>query len=321
MSWDSVPWAVGSGALHSPETARLLAYAATSGAEGVVGFGDLAVTALTVPGASVNYAPGACSILNRAIGGAQQTYMGRNPTEGNIAIAATGGSPRYDLIVARVEDPYMTGEPWSDPIDATVGPYIFTRVISNVASTTTTVTGLGLGYSAIPLARIAIPANTATITQDMITNLRVVARPRRQSYVDVAVASNSAGVAGTQNLNTGSYVTLSRSAGFLVPEWATMVKLVAITSGFNVLTAASTGNLRNTFGNGGPVGRVTLWDENLANSRTSYVMGGEMSVPSAFRGTVQYAYAQGYRTSGTGYLRADSGTTTVFQLEFLEAAE
>ena len=58
MSFDSVPWFVGGGALHSPEVARLLAHAATSGAAGVVTPADLAVSALPVPGASVRVAVG-----------------------------------------------------------------------------------------------------------------------------------------------------------------------------------------------------------------------------------------------------------------------
>ncbi|WP_348240077.1 hypothetical protein, partial [Salmonella enterica] len=87
-----------------PEVARLLAYAATAGAKGIVTPGDIKVVPLDVPGSSVRVHAGACLIPSEAAGGAQQTYVGRNPSADTVSISATGsGSGRSDLIVARVE--------------------------------------------------------------------------------------------------------------------------------------------------------------------------------------------------------------------------
>ena len=100
MAWDSTPWFVGGGAHHSPEVARVLAYAASSGAEGIVTPEALRVRPLAVPGTSVRIAPGACLIVNRYPGGAWQTYVGRNPVEHTVPITAAGagGGDRHGEI-------------------------------------------------------------------------------------------------------------------------------------------------------------------------------------------------------------------------------
>lgn len=221
MSWDSVPWFVGGGAEHSPEVARLMAYAATAGAEGIVGTGDLRVAPLSVPGGSVRVAPGAALIRNRATGGASQTYVARNPTEDVVAIAATGsGGGRTDLIVAQVEDPFMAGEPWQTPTNPAVGPYIFTRVIPNVPAGTTSLRNLSgySGRSAVVLARVNIPASTGTITAGMITDLRNVALPRATRSLDIFGASGGALGSTTE----AAWPTNERTVE--IPEWATRLK-------------------------------------------------------------------------------------------------
>lgn len=176
MAFDPVPWFVGGGAQHSADVARLLMYLATGGSEGVVNRTDMRVLALAVPGGNVRVMPGACVILNRALGGANQSYGGRIAQEDDtVAIAATGSSGgRSDLIIARVEDPTISGEPWQTPDPVETGPYIYPRVIANVPSGTRSVHELGLGYSAITLARVDIPASTGAITQAMIKDLRPI---------------------------------------------------------------------------------------------------------------------------------------------------
>src|SRR5690606_29700444 len=131
MTWDAVPWFVGGGAEHSPEVARLLAYAATGGAEGIVLPTDLRVAPLSAPGSGVRVLPGAAPVRTRASGGALQTYVARLPVANTVSISATGsGAGRSDLIVARIEDPYVAGTPYQEPENPASGPYVFTRVIS-----------------------------------------------------------------------------------------------------------------------------------------------------------------------------------------------
>lgn len=175
MAFDSVPWFVEGGAQHSADVARLLAHIATGGKEGILATTDLRIMPLTTPGASVRVMPGACTILNRSLGGENQSYVGRSATETELAVPASGsGGPRTHLVIARVENPYISGEPWGPPVDVEDGPYIFPRLIPDVPIATKTVHELGLGYSAITLARITVPTNTSTVTGSMITDLRGV---------------------------------------------------------------------------------------------------------------------------------------------------
>lgn len=178
MTWDSVPWAVGGGAVHSSEVARLVTYIATGGQQGVLNATDLAVLPLSVPGAGVRVLPGACVIVNKALNVSNDSYVARLPSEDQVTTQSNGsGGVRSDLVVARVENPFISGEPWSLPQDVTVGPYIFTRVIQNVPANTVSLDALGLGYTGIPLARIDFPINTSTVTAGMIKDLRSVVHP------------------------------------------------------------------------------------------------------------------------------------------------
>lgn len=317
MSWDNVPWLVGGGALHSAEVGRLLAYVAFRGNEGVLAPGDLKVQALSTPDSAVTVDNGACAILCRAAGQEAQAYAGRLPAQDTVSIAATGsGAGRSDLIVARVEDPWLAGEPWADPADPAVGPYIFTRVIQGVPSTTTSVTELSLGYSAIPLARIDIPASTSTITSAMITDLRKVANPRRERrLLNYYPSSNN-------DLTSGSFVTWPSVAAttIAVPSWAAGAIVRATVSSSALITASATGWLRANLG--GLVTQASGIDENYtgSTSRFTTVVGGTLSIPSSMRGTNQIVKLEGERVSGTGAFRADGATSAFIDVEFFEAA-
>jgi len=178
MSWDDgVPWAIGGGSAMPPEILRLLAWAALGGQEGVFASSDLRIQALETPGTSIRAMPGACSVGNRALNASKELYMGRLFSQDVVAISPTSGTGRSDLIVVQIENPYISGEPWQIPADPANGPYIFTRVISNVAATVKSVKDLNLGISAITLARIDIPPSTGTIIQSMIKDLRTVVNP------------------------------------------------------------------------------------------------------------------------------------------------
>lgn len=311
MAWDSVPWFVGGGAQHSPEVARLLAYGAFRGNEGIFGPLDLQVKATTVPGSTVTIDPGACTIITRSTGEAYQTYVGRLASQDATTISATGGSARSDLIIARVEDPYAPGEPWSDPADPTVGPYIFTRRIPGVPNTTTDVASLGLGYSAIPLARIDIPASTGTITQAMIKDLRKVANPRRERGLDA--------------LNLGSTVTLTNTSGvefpsgahwsIAIPAWATQCKIVATWSNVVASGSSPAGSMWVT------VGSVTSQSVGFGGSGAGTVICGDtIAIPAAMRGTTQTATLVGHVNGGGMSFAMNNWSSAVFDFEFNEVA-
>ena len=178
MSFDPVPWFVGGGALHSAETARQLTYAVTSGAAGIAALGDLKISQLSTPGTSVRAAAGGVVIPNLYPGGSQQSYVGRAASTTDVPVMATGsGSGRVDLVIARIDDPQYGG---TVPSDVTVGPYIRLDIIQNVAAGSTGLPA-GLAYPAIALARLDIPASTATILTSMITDLRTVVNSRTAS--------------------------------------------------------------------------------------------------------------------------------------------
>ncbi|MER7164491.1 hypothetical protein ABT336_00210 [Micromonospora sp. NPDC000207] len=319
MAVDPVPWFVGGGAIHSPEVARLLAFTAFRGNEGIVGPIDLRVRALSVPGTSVRVGPGAAAILNRAAGGAYQSYAGRITSDEQVAVAATGsGSGRSDLVVLRVEDPYMLGEPWQDPEDPAVGPYVFPRLISGVPNTTRTVTQLGLGYSAIPLARIDLPPSTGTITDGMIVDLRRVANPRRERVV---VTGNPTVV---YNLTATAWVSApwtNVQPAVDVPAWAVRAIVRTSINGVSMTTGNAWGGLRARVGSVTTQG--TSWDEQIETTkdRGFWRDSDTIAIPAAMRGTTQTVSLEAYKNSGsTSTVSADTATSLDFDIEWVEAA-
>ncbi|MCX5070831.1 hypothetical protein OOJ91_33845 [Micromonospora lupini] len=324
--WDSVPWMVGGGAQHSAEVARVLAYVACRGNEGVVAAGDLTVRALAVPGGSVTVSPGACSILCRATGQMHQAYTGRNTTDDPVPIPATTSSGgRSDLIIARVEDPWLAGEPWPDPTDPTVGPYIRSVRVPGVPAGTTTLAQLGLGYTGIELARIDIPPSTGTFTQAMIKDLRKIANPRRERRVVVSSPAANDDVTSTTVWKDWPGVAVKSVA---VPSWATQVKMTTHVGGALIYNDKTDGYLRNRIG-AATFGQETRFDTNSAVAGNgidrTLMTADELAIPASLRGTSVPIALQAILSlrgsSGTGLLRGYQGTTVVSDLEFVEVPE
>lgn len=323
MAWDSVPWFVGGGAQHSPEVARLMAYASTSGAEGIVTPGDLKVAALPVPGGSVTVAPGAGLIRNRATGGTSQTYVARNPVEDTVGIAPTGsGSGRTDLIVAQIEDPFMAGEPWQDPADPTVGPYIFTRVIPNVPANTTRLQDVPgySGRSAITLARVDIPASTGTITSAMITDLRALAMPRQWREM---IPYGNLQSEYLNAVNTWGDWPTALKPQVRVPDWATDVFVtVNLTGVLRINNENADGLVRVVFGQA--LGDAVIYDINtdsgLGGQRFD-VMPALWAPVTALRGQLVTVKLQGQRAVSAqtdGEVVVDGGSSALFDIHFVE---
>lgn len=233
MAWEYSPWMVGNGVEHSVEVARLLAHAGTGGAEGVVTPGDCKVQPLNTPGTKIRVAPGAVLLKNRYPGGQQQTYVGRNTSEHEVSVTATGsGGGRSDLVVARVLDPQYEGQEPSDPNDF---DYMRTEIIEDIPSSTKRFDELGLDYPAIALARIDLPASTGTVEAEHITDLRRMAQPRKERYLIAHNIDEDEQVQLTNNVGQG-FPTPSSLANngqwFIeVPEWAERVRVVATWGG------------------------------------------------------------------------------------------
>jgi hypothetical protein len=222
MALDGVPWAIGGDAEHGPNVARQLAYLATSGNEGIVGPNDLKVSALAVPGAGVQVAAGAASVLNRV--SSQEAYTVRNPVADatSVKIAATGSSAgRSDLVVCVVDNPYVDGNAQA-PADAANGPYNRFAVIAGVPAGTTRLQDVPqyAGMSAITLARIDLPASTGTVTSSMVKDLRVLANPHETTLV----SANLGTVSSTLSATTGTLFPAYQPS-VQVPNWATHVRV------------------------------------------------------------------------------------------------
>lgn len=290
MTWDPVPWFVGGGAVHSPEVARALAYAATNGKEGVVLPGDLRVHALAVPGQGVQVDDGGAYILSRAAGQNEQTYVGRNPTADTIAITPTGSTGKSVLIGVRVEDPSVAGEPWADPSDPAKGPYIFTRAINCPAGTTSWQSVSGRANdTALALARIDMPPNTGTITDSMVTNLRSLANPRSERVI----------VKGTID---GTRVTLTKDwkawpirpiGGIWIPWWATHAT-IRMDHTIRFVSGSAYAQFQGFMGPAGRQDSTTLYGDQLIDStsntgeyRQPFIVpsDGYFPIPAAYRST------------------------------------
>lgn len=320
MTLSPVPWAV-DGGMVGADVARTASYAMLGDANGVVGSGDLKVSALATPGTDIRLAPGAVVILNRYTGGGQQNYVGRNGEDHVFAYPANAtGSTRYDLVGLRVNDPNFPGG-GSAPADPTIGPYIVPFVVTGVPAGTTTFTELGGIYAtlpAIPLARMAIPASTSTITNAMIhADLRKLARPRRQRELLVAQHSG-----GDSDLTSATFVTWPSTASWSVeiPSWATIAKITCRVVGVEHKSANVFGNLRVM------LDTITTqsfnYDENWvgSNARVNEEVADTIAIPSGIRGTTKTVKLQGLRSVGTGLLEADGATATILDIDFAETA-
>jgi hypothetical protein len=331
---------VGNVVTHPASVARVQTFVAFEGREGVVGATDLRVLELATPGTSIRVMPGAAGILNRALGGTNQMYAVNLPASENVAVTATGaGAGRSDLVIARVENPFISGEPWTD-MD---GPFTYARIIEGVPASTTTVTALGLGYSAIPLARIDIPVSTGTITQAMIKNLRSTIGGGGGSEVitetNIAQQYVTKTAVGTGKWNTTAPKLLPSNTSFIdfpaaanwsvpIPSWATHMDYFC--------------EIRNAHLNGGDVWGemkllvngvslpVNLFDLNqqsgvpLNGFRQVIGTGGTYVLPSAIRGTapVFKMQAKNYvdaRITGTLYFDDASYVFAFFNFKRLSA--
>lgn len=324
MTWNSAPWAL-DGALTNSKLARLATYAAVGGAEGVVGIGDLKVEPLVAPGGAVRVGPGSALVKNRSTGGTNQTYAVDNSGYDQVTIASTGaGVSRSDLVVARIQDPQYS--PWAAPPVGTeqTYQYVETFVISNVpAGTTSTSTlngGAGLGYSAVALARIDLPASTSAVTSGMIVDLRKVARPRNIEYIrHLAATAND-----TLNPAVGVYKVFPAGIVFSVdvPEWAVVAKVTAFTEGLR-LAKAGAGKMRVGFVDGGATSITNIGDSATTYpARRSYNIGGEIAVPAAYRGTTRSIRMEGTinATADSEFLTTDLNTSGQIRVRFEELA-
>lgn len=308
---------------------RIMAEAATSEQQGIVDPLDLIVRATATPSPGITLDAGSC-VINGLETANQGSYIGYNVgLDSTLTIAATGGTGRSDMIVARAEDPTWSGSPWTGDPAAQV---VFPRVISGVSGSATSPPA---GMSQIPLARIDIPASTTNITNAMIVDLRSVARPHSQKSVlslqgtTWSSPSNSPVASGPTLWPNPSGITVA------VPSWATFLTVwftlagVAFTPGGSGNTAADGTIKPILLGTGtisapavsGPTAQYHAYSTEASGSRRSLFGGGTVAIPASLRGTTTTLEFSATGTSlFNGFLVADLGTSIVVDLTWQQLA-
>ena len=330
MALEMDSWAV-EGAQSSSRIARLQLQSGTASRNGVVDSGHLRILPLTVPGTSVRATSGGATILG-AEAAFQGSYFAFNVGDQEIPISPTGsGGGRSDLVVLRVEDPNISGTPWTH--DVTVDPVYYFRVIEGVDPTTTDVPA---GTTGVALGRIDIPANTATITAGMITDVRQMANPKRLRELRVQRG---------QGLADGRYDEADFTSDFerwpqhdwtvTIPTWATQVQVIG--NWYNTMYPApggtggdydARGQVRiGLIGSGGNVLYTSASAYNFNSTsatngyRCSIGLASQVNIPSAMRGMACDLRMYAKSDVGMGnHLVADGWANFSVDLEFRETA-
>ncbi|WP_433701790.1 hypothetical protein [Nocardiopsis sp. CA-288880] len=329
MAFGSV-YAVDGSELTGP-VLRAQLQSATRAGEGIIEYGDLRVRELAVPGTSVRVASGACVIRGKEVS-FQGSYYGTNFGEETVTIPETGASARSDMIVAQVEDPTISGSPWSH--DPATEPLIYIRVIPGVPSTATTIAETSQpGITAIPLARVDLPASTGTVEQEHIVDLRQMMDERSKVVMRVQRGVSPIDYAG--NITSPDFENWPNLVwdDVDIPVWATQVQIDAVwgQTGFfpdDYSGSGSTdarGEARVSLGVTGNVVR-SAWSSYNFNQlsptngiRVAIFNSDQVLIPAAMRGITTSLQMQvsGDPLAG-GRLRADGASNYRVTLNFLE---
>ncbi|MFK0106450.1 hypothetical protein [Streptomyces sp. NPDC091217] len=295
------------GGTHPARTMRMMIRDLSRGAQGVTEYNDLKVTQQTTPGAGVAISDGSGVVRGSAWG--QGSYTQYNVGTALVDIAPTGATPRTDMVVLRVLDPEYEGN--LNPATDDIG---FFDVVSNVSSTATLAPA---GMSAIPLALIALPANCATVTNAMITDLRRIANPRRDRQLYTAFPGSLSSL--TYSDNKWHDWPTQASWSILVPSWAVTVKIVTTIAGLRLTKANVYAHMQQVFG--ATTGQDTVIDDDQGTGtrRNTVVLADSLTVPADMRGTTRTLSLQTYMyKSETGDLGVDGGTSLIADVEFEE---
>ncbi|REE61449.1 hypothetical protein BX257_4027 [Streptomyces sp. 3212.3] len=296
------------GGKHPARTMRMMIRDLSRGAQGVTEGNDLKVTQQTTPGAGVQIGDGSGVVRGAAWG--QGSYTQYNVGTALVNIAPTGAQARTDMVVLRVLDPEYEGS--LDPLKDDIGYF---AVVSNVSATATQPPA---GMTAIPLARIALPPNCATVTNAMITDLRKIANPRRDRKLYTAFPGNPLNQIVYQDSQWHTWPTAARWS-IPVPDWAVTAKIVTTVAGLRLDTADVFAAMHQVFGT--VTGQYTSIDDDQGhnNRRLTVVIADTLSIPAAMRGTTQALYLQTFMDKAeTGNLGVDNGTALITDVEFEE---
>ncbi|WP_278372227.1 hypothetical protein [Brevibacterium casei] len=315
MALQNIPWAIGGGAENDVEGARLALYAATKGGRGIMAPRDLRVSALPTPGGAVRIHAGAAVTPNDYPGGAGQSYAVREISSTDFPVPATGSSGgAVRFLIIRINDEQYAGAKPTTPATDPRNAYQW------VSALPTTVPH-------VPLVKLDQPANTATITNAMLTDIRQMADPKilpfgrsRASVAsDQGMALNSKAAAGEwfpgDGTPTGArqeiYCPPWASAMYIEPSWYSVIYSPANVWGrcwINYGLSTSEGNY-----NGQPFPYNTqefAWDAAEGRTQRQHWLGSDYrAIPASMRGqmlTFAFRARRHDSASGSNVVRMDA---------------
>ncbi|MEU0722884.1 hypothetical protein [Streptomyces sp. NPDC006140] len=291
---------------HSARAMRLMIRDLARGRQGIAEAGDLKVRPLETPGPGVRVGDG--SALIHGVRPWQGAYMQSNIGDAVVDVPPTGPFARTDLLVLRVEDPEYEGE--RDPRREDIGYF---QLIQGVDEDTTALREM----TAIPLARIILPRNTAAVTADMITDLRRIANPRTERTLLTVHPKDTEKVPAKH----GQWANWPKEAAWDVdvPAWATKATIVVSLSGLRAEAGNIYAELRTRLGehNAPP---TVFDDDGTSIRRAGVILADAFTLPSAYRGTRQHLAVQINQIDkyGDGDLTVAKGTTVTAEIVFTE---
>lgn len=318
-------WAV-DGARMPAAIARQETYRKTNGARGINLPGDLKVRALAVPGGAIRIDAGGATSPNDYIadhGG--QSYGMLKETEGQLNVPATGstgGATWY--VVYRVQDPQY-GDNLPVGADPATFEYDYFELVSSIAN---------IPYPHVVLAKITMPANTATITQAMITDLRKIANPQRWSemFTYALTTGTEDQLNVTSNYPDGGETwpeaTETAWGEIDIPEWATHMRIKMTWAqvrfpggdawGYAWVQVAPTVNADNF------KTQAVTWDADNSTTphRVTIIAADDKAIPTALRGTSQKIYPRATVNGGVvgGRPKLDATSAMILEVEFYSKA-
>ncbi|MGW3118553.1 hypothetical protein ACWDBW_15685 [Streptomyces sp. NPDC001107] len=295
------------GGRHSARAMRLMIRDLARGRQGIAEAGDLKVRPLEAPGPGVRVGDG--SALIHGVRPWQGAYTQSNIGDAVVDVPPTGPFARTDLLVLRVEDPEYEGE--RDPRTEDIGYFHLVQGVDQDAN-------LLCGMTAIPLARITLPRHTATVTADMITDLRRLANPRTERTLHTVHPEDNEKVAAPH----GRWANWPKEAAWQVdiPSWATKATIVVTLSGLRAEAGNIYAELRTRLGEHNSVATV-VDDDGTTTRRSSVTLADTLTLPPAYRGTRQHLGVQINQIDkyGDGDLTVAKGTTVTADIAFTES--
>lgn len=306
---DSAVWANNGSNEIPAERYREVSWGWSGGQTGVVGPGSLRVRATPTPGGSVQILPGFFTIQATPGGGIGyttapwQSYQRAIYETSTVSINPTGSSGgRTDVLGIVIDDPQYEGT--AETVDWETHQFWRFHVVENAPSGASRPEHFAnLNRPFLPLARIRLPANTGTVTNARITDLRFLAvkRVENESFVQP--------VSTTRNLtlaSNASFTELEQFANIFVPQWATHMKLDGEIIGAASVNALVRGEtvLRFNAGGANRLSSTVPWRSEDNNwGRLDLPIAGRIELTEQERGREGFFRFLVRITGGTGTLR------------------